>query len=847
MSLRDFLGRRLQSVPGVSPFDLLVGLLLVAGGLAFHWDYASHAVGTVGECPFGDAEFWWDGALRVSQADLQDHPGKGFRPGYFVLAGLTVPVLGPSPATFHKFLLVVFLASCLLLYLALRPSFGRLAAFIGVALAVFNPYTAQWLATSTTDGTGLVLHVLALGCLLRGMTGGRRWGWLAAFGVLFAAATLTRPLMTPFIGGALAFVVLAPGDPWRRRLASAAVVLVAFCLPMLLWMAVQRVLVHEWSVSNNDATAFYGASAPKFQVWSPAMCLELTAEAQRRFGTAEPTTAQINDMCWRGTLRNYFAHARYHLDRALPNLWTVAAFPPDCAPAGSAWWQDALMTLLGGGLGVWLLARRCWRRAAALFGAACCVWLFQQTAGVLTIAGVALALFVSPGGWQRPGAFLLALYWLFGTAALYLTGGTWGPPAFAGPPSLNALGYRLGAQVFFSGGLLACYCLIRLASPSQPPVSGLNVLSPEAGLPARVADWFLRARNPIAGRLVQAAYAATAAAVVVVYTAGAALIVRHVCVRHATPRAAYPDPAPVADLYRETHAEARGRVPPVATDLKSLKILLAAEKGGGPGGDVLALGQVGPMLWSLDGEERTLFRLQPEQLAAPRRRGAARIVQVPARLGRREWAGAQGAFVLRRIPDTVDNDNVPVQFGGPVVRGFVPLDPRGCGYALDRAVWFPLDLYATQLLGTGDLHCLRGDPHCSPDSETPDGRRFAILPGGGTGNVLQLRLDLGRMKRPTVFSFAYKWAFDVGEAQPLSSDLLLKVDGVRRGTGERTTLLTARETSADAHRDGRPRPVRLDLAGQEDLAALEVSWDSSACPAPVYVYEMVLRVEERCP
>jgi 4-amino-4-deoxy-L-arabinose transferase-like glycosyltransferase len=340
MSLLQSLRARLPSAPRVSLFDLVVGVVLVAGGLAFHWDFKSHSQGLIGDCPFGDAEFWWDGALRVSEAQLHNHPGRGMRPGFFALAGLSIPVLGPAPVAYHKFLLMLFLASGVLLYLALRDALGRPAALCGVALALFNPYTAQWLATTTTDGTGLVLHALALGCLLLSVARGLHRGWLAAFGFLFALGTLTRPLVTPFIGLVLACVVLLPGRPWRGRVLAAGTLLLAFCLPTFSWMAAQRVMIKQWSLSDNDASAFYGASDPKIQVWNGAMYAEVVEEARKRFGTAAPTEAQINRVFWSRTLDNYVEHARYHLDRALPHLWLVGGRTP-CWPASPPGWACA--------------------------------------------------------------------------------------------------------------------------------------------------------------------------------------------------------------------------------------------------------------------------------------------------------------------------------------------------------------------------------------------------------------------------------------------------------------------------------------------------------------------------
>jgi hypothetical protein len=142
-----------------SAFDLIVVLGLILGGAFYHWDFAHWANGLIGGESYGDAHFWWDGAVRISDGQFSGHPGKGFRPGYFVLAGITLSGLGADCVTFHKFIVLNFLAATSLLYFAMRQPIGRAAAAAGAALLVFNPFTAEWIATTTTDGLGLVLHL----------------------------------------------------------------------------------------------------------------------------------------------------------------------------------------------------------------------------------------------------------------------------------------------------------------------------------------------------------------------------------------------------------------------------------------------------------------------------------------------------------------------------------------------------------------------------------------------------------------------------------------------------------------------------------------------------------------
>jgi 4-amino-4-deoxy-L-arabinose transferase-like glycosyltransferase len=853
MSLKEFVQARLPSAPRASLFDLLAAIILVAGGLAYHWDFRSWTVGVVGDCHFGDAEFWWDGAVRVGEANFNNHPGSGYRPGFFVLAGLTLPVLGSSVQAFYTFLLALFLSACVLLYLTLRDSLGRAAAFIGAALSVFNPYTGRWLATPTTDGLGLLLHMLALACLLRALAKGLHRGWLASFGVLFALGTLTRPLVTPYIGVVVLCLLFLPAVPFRKRALAAGLVVLAFLLPTFLWTATQRALVKEWSLSTNDAGAFYAASVPGIQVWNSTMYDQIAAEARVRFQVSAPTLAQINHTFWKATIRNYKANVNYHLGRIVPHLWLMACFPPPDAPAGTAWWQAVLLAGLAGGLCLGLLRRRQWCRALLLCGAAGFVWLSPQTAGFMTCAGAVLALLRRPGEEKSLGAFLLACYWLCGVAALYLTGGTWGPPLVP-VWAVNALGSRLGTQVAFSGGLLACFFLCQVASLHLPvPVpseaaDGAAELAPRRRRLLRLVDRFLEAPNPVAGRFLQGGFLGVAAAVLVIYAAGITLVAQRAHAHHVAPQLEYPDLSPVVEQYRKMSGHAQDSALPVEQQFETLASLLAARERTKDLGGVLTTGRIGPLLWSLDGQERTLFRFHPEKLALPDlRKGRSIIVQVPARFQLNEWAGARGAFVLCSIPDSQGTSHLAQYIGGPVVRAFVPLAEDSLHYDLSRSVLFPLDLFASQLEALGSLKCVRGKLDWTPSLPPGEGRRrFGIFPEAAEDQASNaaLKIDLTRVTGQKTLSFAYQWTCGASGSQSSPPELCLRVEGVRRGTGERILLHSAKETSTLAPAVSAPVPVRFAPADLEGLDAIELTWTSSVVPVSVGVYELVLRAEE---
>jgi hypothetical protein len=112
----------------ISPFDLAAIIITVCAGLIFLWDargWAPHFV-YVGNEQFGDAEFWWRGALQFSQGLFWDNINFYYRMGYAVFAGLLVAAVGTDYAVFHKLLLLLFLGVALGGYLVLARRVGRL-------------------------------------------------------------------------------------------------------------------------------------------------------------------------------------------------------------------------------------------------------------------------------------------------------------------------------------------------------------------------------------------------------------------------------------------------------------------------------------------------------------------------------------------------------------------------------------------------------------------------------------------------------------------------------------------------------------------------------------------------
>jgi hypothetical protein len=832
----------------VSLFDLCVAVILLAGGLAYHWDSRGWGIGMVGDVTYGDGFHWWNGAVHVSEGFFADNPGRGFRPGYFVLTGLALPVLGTNFDVYHKFFVIALLAGCLVFYLSLRGALGRLGAACAVFMIVFNPFTAEWVATPTTDATGMLLHVLSLACLLVALNRGLSRRWLCGFGVLFMLATLTRPLVTPFLGVAVLGLVFLPAAPWRRRLWAAGCVIAAFCVPTFLWMAVQRVAVGEWSISTNDASAFYAASDPQIQVWNNSMYDRVTHLAQARYGVAAPTIAQMNHMFWRLTLPNYRKHLWYHLERIIPHLWAVADFSPSLSTHPSEkWWKLALLSVLAGGLSLWLLRRGELVRAGVVLAAGFALWLSPHTAGFLTCAGALLALLLAPG--QGLAAFLLACYWLTGVAALYLTGGTWGPPL--GPTvTLNALGYRVGSQVFFAGDLLAGFCLLQLAGLHLAPAAATR---PGArGLFAflsRLGQRFWAVPDAWAARGVVGSLGAVTAGTALVFLLGGGMIAGRWAVRHLTPRKAYPDLAPVVAL--ASRGQGPGEpAPQVCTDYVAAATAVGRRPNGAvDSGDVILTGGGSMFVFNLPGQDRSQMVIYQQENASPFRMGNRYLfVETPRHFPYGQWDRKQGAFILRRLEDSQNTSHLPYYTTVPAVRAFVPLTRDKSAYDVDHAVVFPLVKNASQLDRSGELVCRQGSLTWLNDSGTePYKRRFLLSPEKKDAKeqaqgTVRLEVDPTRARGRTRLSFAYGWKLDEVARPPAPEDRVrVRVRAVRASGGEGEELV-ARSESVQA---GPPRSIDLDLAGHS-ATSVEIRFENLPRGAGVWLYEFNLQADDFC-
>lgn len=707
---------------------------LVAGGFFFlsdapHWGRNAY----VGSAQFGDAEFWWNGALHFSQGIVAENPNLTFRMGYATFGGLIAAVCGPDYRVFHQILLAIFLVTAGALYVSLRGAIGRIAAAVTVVFFVFNPFTAEWLAISTSDALGLVLNLVAVMALAAGVRDGLHLRSIAVFGVFLACASLTRPLMTPFIAPAALAVVAAGWRAWRRTALALGVMGGAFILPTLAWMAFMGATTGNFALTgaSQDSSAFYAASDPQIQVWRPDMYAAVRESAEKRYQVPRPTPKQLNAEFWAMTRANYAKHWRFHAERVWLNLKELARFTPARAtmnsPEGEQW-RLRLKWILAIGLAISAYQRqRQW--TAILLVALGALWVFQPASGpwlVLAggVAGLAALLF------RRTGPFVWAGYWWVGIAALYLTGGTWGPPIGA-TQDLNALGYRLGFQFFFANDLL---------------VAGLLGCISLGFSPGRATDEIhpLFCPSPAAARVLRIGTLAFLALLAGLLGSGAAIVGYRLVTRGHTAPVPYPDLAPVQKL-----AVAKGAT--VLTAITPLRTALAAH-GGEPN---LTPAMSSGFIWNMPGQERSMLLLYQQDNVRPVALSPRQFyVEASRHLPEREWMNRQGAWVLRSFPNTAQVSNHPYYFEMPAVQAFVPLTDDGRAYDTEHAVTFQLAKTATQLVAGGALTFTGAKPEWSLNSGPMKYPRRFALRADPAGAPVGWTLDLARTRGARVFSFS---------------------------------------------------------------------------------------------
>ena len=175
---------------------------------------------------------WFFGSLDASSFITIDKP-----PLATMVMGLSVRLFGLSSWSILLPEALAGVAAVVVLFLAVRRSFGTVAAAIAGAVMALTPVAVLIFRYDNPDALLTLLLVSAAWALLRALDAGRM-RWLALAGTLVGLAFMTKFLQAWLVlpGFALVWLVAAPVG-WRRRLAGLAVSAGAVAVASLAWPA----------------------------------------------------------------------------------------------------------------------------------------------------------------------------------------------------------------------------------------------------------------------------------------------------------------------------------------------------------------------------------------------------------------------------------------------------------------------------------------------------------------------------------------------------------------------------------------------------------------------------------
>lgn len=772
------------SISSANKYDLLVVIVLFWAGACFLWDSAYWAgIVNMGSSQYGDAAFWWNGALHFAEGIIKNNPNLDFRMGYALFAGLFIAVLGGSFFLFHKLLIVVFLSAASFFYFALKPTLGRISAAGGVALLIFNPFTAEWLAISTSDSVGLILNITALSCFIFGLRNSLHFGFLVAFGLLLASASLTRPLMNPFIAPSIIILVLHGTVTWKRRFQGMGVVLTAFAVPTLLWVIALHGITGSWAMAGHDSTTFYAASDPQIQVWNGAMYSKVEESAKNRYKTQKVTQEQLSKEFWLLTKDNYLSHLDYHFSRIIPHTLDIAGFSSQKTSKSDELWKFIRVSLVAAitvGLAIASILQKRWLGAClvALTGYFMATLPVSQT--ILTLGGALLFTFSVLRPKMDHTYAVFVLYWWIGVVVLYLVGGTWGPPLGAAH-DMNALGYRLGSQFFFVNDLIA---VSMLGLISRLPSIQLSAFSLSENKIDLQKSYSLKSAPKFdAAILLSLATYIFISVLVVISIAGAGVVSYRAWQRNHEAPQPFPRESQLQAWWQENQTNLH-----IATSLEAVSNMssLASKVGDtGSGGIashyILFTGGMSDFIWNLDGQARSQAIVYMQNNFTPFTMYPNIVnVEFPLHLHESEWVRKQGAWVVRRLADLPSKSNLPFYFSEISVKAFVPLSKDKKQFDFSAAQIFPLQKYASQLYASGDIKVAHGVVEWDFASGTEKySRRFSLKRDPATNSSEPVVLELDVSKTVGVRSLSFRWSLEraPNSMQPIPASTTLKVLG----------------------------------------------------------------------
>ena len=731
---------RLTSYRGLATwayYDLLAITVLALIGFLFlkdtrHWADQAY----VGTAQYGDAGFWWSGVIHFAQGIIANNPNLTYRMGYAAFGGSIVAILGPSYILFHKVLISLLIAGACSLYIQLSRILGRIASTFVVSALVLNPYTAEWIAISTSDGFGLILNLGSLISLVIALRTLPNLKWLLIFGFMCAAASLTRPLMNPFFIPAVIAVMAQSRWKIKDSLKALLPLLGIFLFINLAWMSIMAASTGNFALTgeSQDSSALYAASDPNIQVWNSAMYSHVEDTSRKVYHVNSPSRNQVNHEFWALTVENYFTHWQYHVRRFWPHVKTIASFTPehsDYSTARIAQVRHGAQIILILCLS-FLAFRRNFIRGLALLGlgAAWCFIPSLQPYFVVLASLVGLCAFFT----GNMPAFVFASYWWVGVLALYITGGT-SFDLLGNNPYINALGYRLGTQFFYINDLLIIGLFAHTARSSIS--ESHNLITPSSNN-----------QSPLVKKLILFYLSS----ITLIFVLGFFIIAEHIIERARSVHVSYPDLA--SGIESIPGSKDAGRHISIIKDLGALQAKLKMRTQ-----ERLAITAMSSgFVYNIESQNRALLLLYQQDLLKPVEMSPRDLfAEVSCMLPEDQWMTKQGAWLLRSFPDAKATSNLPHYTDYPLIQGFIPLSSDKKGYDFSHAIYFPLAKYASLLDACKEL-TVRGGQTVWPRDFGGRSyiRGFGVIRSKVDRGPIEIEVDLSHALGNTNLKFGWK-------------------------------------------------------------------------------------------
>jgi len=661
-------------------------------------------------------------------------------------------------------------------FYALKSYFGRIASYT-LLLLFINPFIAERLAISTSDAVGLIFILLSISYILIGLNDNINNKKIFYGGLFLSAASLTRPLMSIFILGAIFCIACIKKHPIKDRVKATIFIVGGFLLPTLTWVTISYGVTGIWQLAGHDSSAIYAASDPQIQVWNNEMYLKVEESAKKHFNSDVVDAAQVSKEFWSLTFQNYIIHFEYHVKRFFYNVLEIIKFIPSNYLGVENNKLVKLTLLLT--FGILLLISPGGNKLIKFSGVLLLSFLlfrnnFFPLEILALIGAVYLPINMLLSRNFNIGFSLLTVFWWSGVLALYLVGGIWGPPL--GPTfGINALGYRLGSQFFFSTDAILIASILTIYFVSSQVLPSLKLRVFRIPLDFLIMPLCNFLHQPY-GKLILNINRSILVLIALIFMIGVCKVGFRMYERHHQPPVLFPSLVTTSEFLIQKLELNPDAIKTANTYSEVINQVGAADIGIKNSDFILFHGGLSDFIWNLPRQERAKAILYPQKNIFPFELSPNELyVEFPEHIDSDEWKRKQGAWLIKSIEDRKINSNLPYFYSVTSVKAFVPIGSDGVSYSIKDTIIFKSTKNATQLDKNKELNIENADVKWYGDSgpyKYP--RRFSITPNGTKPNEVKIAINLDKIKNPQLLRFCMQFE---GENSLPQKNIMFRVFG----------------------------------------------------------------------